>query len=213
MRKILVSLSIIGVVAAIAIGGTIAYFSDVETSTGNTITAGTIDLAVNSQNPFDSAVVAIYDVKPSEEITDVEVRLRNVGTNDGIADLHILLGESSENIDSEPECEAEGKTWNPIKERCEGDETLNENICEVMIYDYCYDENNNQVCDEGDPQGIIEPSEDVDLGLLPVDMLRRLWLSFHLDKEADNEYQGDTCTFDIEFTLHQIMPEMPGMPI
>jgi len=43
-KKLLISLSIIGIVAAIAIGGTIAYFSDVETSTGNTLTAGTLDL-------------------------------------------------------------------------------------------------------------------------------------------------------------------------
>jgi len=47
MRKILISLSIIGVVAAIAIGATIAYFNDVETSTGNIFTAGTMDLKVD----------------------------------------------------------------------------------------------------------------------------------------------------------------------
>ena len=46
-KKILISLAVIGVVAAIAIGGTIAYFSDTETSTGNTFTAGSIDLKVD----------------------------------------------------------------------------------------------------------------------------------------------------------------------
>jgi predicted ribosomally synthesized peptide with SipW-like signal peptide len=56
MRKILVSLSIIGVVAAIAIGGTIAYFSDVETSSGNTFTAGKLDLKVNSECHFKGKV-------------------------------------------------------------------------------------------------------------------------------------------------------------
>ena len=49
MKKILVSLSIIGVVAALAVGGTIAYFSNTETSTGNTFTAGTIDLQIDYQ--------------------------------------------------------------------------------------------------------------------------------------------------------------------
>lgn len=43
-KKILISLSVIGAVAAIAVGGTIAYFSDTETSTGNTFTAGELDL-------------------------------------------------------------------------------------------------------------------------------------------------------------------------
>lgn len=47
MKKIIFSLSIIAVAAAIVIGGTYAYFSDTETSTGNTFTAGQIDLKVS----------------------------------------------------------------------------------------------------------------------------------------------------------------------
>jgi len=47
-KNLIMSLGIIGAVAAIAIGGTIAYFSDTETSAGNTFTAGTIDLRVDN---------------------------------------------------------------------------------------------------------------------------------------------------------------------
>lgn len=47
MKKILISLSIIGVVATIAIGVTVALFSDTETSTGNIFVAGTMDLKVD----------------------------------------------------------------------------------------------------------------------------------------------------------------------
>jgi len=47
MRKILISLSIIGVVAAVAIGVTVALFSDTETSAGNIFTAGSLDLKVD----------------------------------------------------------------------------------------------------------------------------------------------------------------------
>ena len=47
-KRILISLSIIGVVAAIVIGATTAYFSDTETSSGNTFTAGAIDLKVDN---------------------------------------------------------------------------------------------------------------------------------------------------------------------
>ena len=47
-KKILISLSVIGVVAAIAIGGTVAFFSDTETSAGNTFTAGAIDLTIDN---------------------------------------------------------------------------------------------------------------------------------------------------------------------
>ncbi|MCH8741870.1 hypothetical protein IH779_03130, partial [Patescibacteria group bacterium] len=43
MKKILISISIIGIAAAVAVGGTIAFFNDTETSTGNIFVAGTID--------------------------------------------------------------------------------------------------------------------------------------------------------------------------
>jgi len=48
--KILVSLLVIGL-AAVAIGGSMtgAFFSDTETSTGNTFTAGSIDLKIDSE--------------------------------------------------------------------------------------------------------------------------------------------------------------------
>lgn len=47
MKKITISLLIIGVVAVAAIGGTLALFSDTETSTGNILTAGELDLKVD----------------------------------------------------------------------------------------------------------------------------------------------------------------------
>ncbi len=47
-KKIIVSLSIVAAVAAVAVGATTAFFSDTETSTGNTFTAGAIDLKVDS---------------------------------------------------------------------------------------------------------------------------------------------------------------------
>lgn len=46
-KRIALSLSIIGLVAALTIGGTLAYFNDTETSTGNILTAGSIDLKVD----------------------------------------------------------------------------------------------------------------------------------------------------------------------
>lgn len=56
MKKILISVSVIAVVAAVAIGATTAFFSDTETSTGNTFTAGAIDLKVDSQQHYNNAV-------------------------------------------------------------------------------------------------------------------------------------------------------------
>lgn len=48
-KRILISLSVIGVIAIAAIGGTVAYFSDFEESQGNTFGAGSIDLKIDVQ--------------------------------------------------------------------------------------------------------------------------------------------------------------------
>jgi len=47
-KRILISLSIIGIAAAIVISGTIAYFSDMAVSEGNTFAAGNADLKIKS---------------------------------------------------------------------------------------------------------------------------------------------------------------------
>ncbi|USN87796.1 MAG: hypothetical protein H6779_05370 [Candidatus Nomurabacteria bacterium] len=48
MKKIITSLGMIVFVGAVVVGGTGAFFSDTETSTGNVFTAGAIDLKVDS---------------------------------------------------------------------------------------------------------------------------------------------------------------------
>ncbi len=212
MKKILISLSIVGAVAAIAIGATTAYFSDTETSTGNTIAAGTIDLAVNGQNPLTGKVIEIKDVKPSENVADTEVLLNNVGSNDGVADLHILagVGMGTGGILSEPECVAEGGIYDG---QCTGSWVPTDNICDVMQYDYTYDANGNGVKDEnGDIHGYLKASQNVYLDVLPAGITRKLWLSHHLSGDADNKYQGDICTYDIEFSLRQLSGD-PDSPV
>ena len=80
MKKILISALSIGVVAAVAVFATQAFFSDTETSTGNTFTAGAIDLKVSSsysdftgpQQGFESkdlngeALFSFVDMKPGD---------------------------------------------------------------------------------------------------------------------------------------------------
>jgi predicted ribosomally synthesized peptide with SipW-like signal peptide len=49
MKKIITSIGMIVFVGALVVGGTGAFFSDTETSTGNVFTAGAIDLQVDAQ--------------------------------------------------------------------------------------------------------------------------------------------------------------------
>jgi len=60
-------MSMIAVVAVVAIGATGAFFSDTETSTGNTFTAGAIDLTVDSEQHYNGqeCVLGDYDQNPN----------------------------------------------------------------------------------------------------------------------------------------------------
>jgi len=52
MKKILLSIATLGIVGAAVIGGTTAIFSDAEVSTGNTFTAGAIDLKIDNESYY-----------------------------------------------------------------------------------------------------------------------------------------------------------------
>ena len=52
MKRILLSVGAIVFAAAVVVGATGAFFSDTETSTGNTFTAGSIDLKLDSQSHY-----------------------------------------------------------------------------------------------------------------------------------------------------------------
>ena len=102
MNKILISLLVIGVVGGVVAGVTTAYFSDTETAVGNTITAGTIDIEINDENPWTTAMV-IGDLKPGE--TDyMNLGIENVGMNPVNIYKSIKDMVGTTGIVSEPEC-------------------------------------------------------------------------------------------------------------
>lgn len=126
-KKILLSLAVIGVAAAIAVGGTIAYFSDTETSTGNTFTAGAIDLKIDNESyvtnengelvssPGTSWVLSdltdqlffdFSDLKPGDVGEDT-ISL-HVDSNDAWACMNITLTGTPENGQTEPEAAEDG---------------------------------------------------------------------------------------------------------
>lgn len=199
-RKIITSLLVITVAATLIGLGTFAYFSDIETSRGNTFTAGTLDLLVNGKNdPEVGTTVTLGNMCPSQHAW-VPVDLTNDGSQDGIADIHYAsVVDSEPTSDTEPETEAE---------KVGGDKY---DISNWIVVDIWYDANNNGVVDGGEV--IVPESWDVrlskiisnnyDLGLLKAKETRKVYLSFHLHRDTPNEYQGDMSTFVIDFTLHQ----------
>lgn len=102
-KKILASVFIIGLLA-LGIGyGTYSYFSDTETSTGNVFQAGTIDLAVNDENPWTSKMFTFTDVKPCKDLAPFTINITNVGNNPGNLSFTISYIEKDKYENPEPE--------------------------------------------------------------------------------------------------------------
>ena len=116
MKKTIISLSIIGVVAAIAIGATVAYFNDVETSTGNTLSAGTLDLKIDFQCDRPGCDFSLRDLVGQPFFNECDVKPGDSGEatiswhvyfNDAWARIRLAEIYEYENGCSDPEIEAD----------------------------------------------------------------------------------------------------------
>jgi len=104
MIRIVKSIVTIVAVAAIATTATGAYFSDTETSTGNTITAGTLDLNLDGGNT-NVVKFAVTDMKPGDTKTGMYA-VANAGSISGYLDLESIAVSSDDNLCNEPETNA-----------------------------------------------------------------------------------------------------------
>ncbi|WP_435552052.1 TasA family protein [Natrinema sp. CGMCC1.2065] len=95
-RKVLGSIGLIGAGSAAAGAGTMAYFSDTEESTGNTVTAGTLDLTVNGHNDISGSYLDVSGVAPGWS-EDVDLTLANAGNVGG--NLYIKIDASGDLTD------------------------------------------------------------------------------------------------------------------
>lgn len=130
MKKILLSLAVIIVAAGAVIGGTVAFFNDTETSTGNVFTAGMSDLTVDSQGSsyngnnlagtnfpakdLDQEHFFVFeDIKPGDYgIRNISLHAQSEGA---YACLFISNKDDDENVAVDPELEA-GDNNSPLGE-------------------------------------------------------------------------------------------------
>jgi len=110
-KKILISLSTIAAVAAIAIGGTVAYFSDTETSTGNTFSAGTLNLQVGKDDPT-SVKIELSNMKPGDKSNAATWLVKNTGSIAGKLTVGVGAITNNENGCIEPEGDDSCNTTN-----------------------------------------------------------------------------------------------------
>jgi len=102
MKKILISLMAIALVIGLVGAGTMAYFNDTETSSGNTFTAGTLDLTVDGANDPLPVKFNLTDLAPGSSGT-ITYTLNNVGNIAGYLDLQNISVTDTEGTNPESE--------------------------------------------------------------------------------------------------------------
>jgi len=234
MNKIIKSLSVIAFVAAIALAGTQSYFSDTETSTGNTFTAGTIDIDIDENNPF-TGHYDIGDLKPGET-GYMNFKIKNVGTNpaniskslynfthtdsgegyDCTASVSGVSNMTAYQTSSEPECVAEAGT--------QEDNVETQLIYDLSVEVYAGDDETNgpiwwqTIYKDSDGKTLTSvygntstATSFVNLGMIPAGGHMNVTQSYHFNPNAGNEYQGDGLSFDMQIKADQLSQDEKGM--
>lgn len=183
MKKIILSVAIIAAIGAITWGVTTALFSDTEQSTGNTISAGTLDLAINSENPVTSNFT-LGDVKPGDSGT-YSVLLQNVGT---IAASHVYVDVANlvdtEGLNPEPEGnQAEPGDLSPVIDLTITDGTTTWTGTLAAL---------NTLAAPG-----------IDFGALAASATKTVTITASINTSVGNDIMGDIATFDIVGLLQQ----------
>jgi len=193
-RTILMSLVVIGAVVALIVGASLAVFNDSEQADPVTLAAGILDLELDETEVVSEG---LSDLKPSVWHYLGPYWVHNAGTNPGVLDLHFANVVDSGGVLSEPEEEAEYA--GPI------DDISNWIDVDRWIVGPFTEIDEAVVCQSGAGLGRLGDIESrtFDLGTMQPSEWYAVCISFHLALGAGNEYQGDTSTFDIEFTLHQ----------
>lgn len=196
MKNITKSLLMITAVAALAIGGTVAYFSDTETSTGNTISTGTIDISIGGTQttPYE-----LEDMKPG--YTDyMNFTINNVGSNPANVWKKLYGFNTTREND-----ETEYAVGDPV------------DLQNAIIYDLAvkvYDASQNLIWfqtiytdSDGKTLADVYGSETGDgilLGMIPSKGYMEVTQSYYMDPNADNRYQGEKMTFDMDLYAEQL---------
>ena len=210
-KKILFSAMTIALVGALIGGGIYAYFSDVETSTDNTFTAGTLDLTVDTENPWTSTKITADNMKPGESGA-VDCTLNNVGNLAGTltADINTLV--DTQGSCTEPECVDEGGTYSGGS--CTGNIAVNLSTkMDIVVW---VDDGagggtaNNGVKDGTEEElfsGTLAAADTAGpwsvTGGLGAGSTTYIGISYSIATTVTNEIQDDNSTFTIEFNLGQ----------
>jgi len=221
VKRALTGILLIVSVAMLAGAGTYAYFSSTRTSTGNTFTAGTLNLKLSNSSlgPWSDGVTGIWtlsNMMPGDETATASVFFKNFGS---VASSTMEITCSYTVTEETPRAQSD---TDPNTDQ-HPDEMAKYMIITTMIYrnDHVnincstgYDSYSKQTKDEwkvNDANGdgkislyelkldpLVLPSPDTQ-----PNKITQLDMSIKFDENAGNDFQGDTFDLTMIFTLKQ----------
>ena len=212
-KTILGSIFIIGLVSIILAGSyTGAFFSDTETSTDNTFSAGTIDISVDDQNPWTETFS--FDIVPGDT-KEINFVVKNTGqTPVRVWEIikNVVTSENGIIMTSEQnwyDVYNGGNPKNDIDSAIVYEMYVNGNLAIAQeagitisqIKNYYVNLVETLAKDEGQTlvsDGILYPGETV-----------TVTQKYHFIEETENWAQSDIMTFDIEILAQQINAPEP----
>jgi predicted ribosomally synthesized peptide with SipW-like signal peptide len=201
MKRILLSLVVIAAVGSLAVGATISQFSDTETASDNTFSAGTLDLKTNNLDGVTNAYT-LANMTPGAWENAGQVILKNAGSIKGHAWYEITNVRNYENTCIEPEvgdvtCGTgadQGELGGLAKASLQANkDTAPTNYTRYPVSAIAINSAAGVHYDIKD----LDPNETLPLVVYGV------WTN---DGAADNLAQSDSVMFDIVFHLDQILP-------
>jgi predicted ribosomally synthesized peptide with SipW-like signal peptide len=180
-------------------GGVYAYFSDTETSTGNTFTAGTLDLNLDGGNT-NVVKFTVGDVKPGDSGNGTWT-VANAGSIDGYLDLESVGVTEGTGTTTDPELVDEPTHADTVQ------------LGNYLLGHIFVDTDNSGSWDSGEtdifgtnasPAAINTIAGSYDLSLsLTQGSTNYITLAWSVPTSADNRIQGDNVTLDMTFELQQ----------
>lgn len=188
---------VIGLTSVLAVGATTSFFSDTEISSGNTITAGTLDLTVDEVNEPSVKHFVVSNMKPGQTFGRETFKLKNIGNLSGVPKICL---KNLQNIESTGLTEFE-KDGTPGELGANIELIVDTNGHELMtsgnklneFTDRCWTPSNPDDTEfAASGSDILSPNEEMTFGI-----------RLDLPTTASNNIQGDSVSFDLEFTLDQ----------
>ena len=200
MKQILLSVIVILAVASLATAGTLAHFSDTETSAGNVIETANVDLTLADPNedfgeePLGESVEATWmlpDAFPGDMVTSYVTLKSTDGSNGRFVDISC----HNQNIDDEDGTSTKDKELIIIEMIYGCDSIIWGEVNSFDDYWITDLDGDGQISlDEFEAQGI--------LGLPPPAAAGTPFtMRIKFDEDAGNEYQGDKTVMRLTFNL------------